>query len=54
MLPIIVAGSRPAAAGLAQSQHFDGNTSVDLHPSIIETPRSRVSFASHVLLNPIG
>ena len=54
MLPIIVAGSRPAVAVLAQSQHFDCNTSVDLHPSITETPRSRVSFASTVLLNPIG
>ena len=58
MLPIIVAGSRPAVAGLAQSQHFDCDTSVDLHrllhASITETPRSRVSLASTVLLNPIG
>jgi hypothetical protein len=58
MLPIIVAGSRPAVAGLAQSQHFDCDTSADLHrlrrASITETARSRVSFASTVLLNPIG
>jgi hypothetical protein len=58
MLPIIVAGSRPAVAGLAQRRHFDCNTSVDLlrllHARITETPRSRVSFASTVLLNPIG
>ena len=57
-LPIIVAGSRPAVAGLAQRRHFDCNTSVDLlrllHARITETPRSRVSFASTVLLNPIG
>src|SRR5665811_1297584 len=50
MLPIIVAGSRPAVAGLAQSQHFDCDTSADLHrlrrASITETARSRVSFAS--------
>src|ERR1035437_1915227 len=58
MLPIIVAGSRPAVAGLAQSQHFDCDTSADLHrlrrASITETARSRVSFASTVRLNPIG
>src|SRR5664280_3641890 len=58
MLPIIVAGSRPAVAGLAQSQHFDCDTSADLHrlrrASITETARSRLSFASTVLLNPIG
>src|SRR5664280_1146029 len=58
MLPIIVAGSRPAVAGLTQSQHFDCDTSADLHrlrrASITETARSRVSFASTVLLNPIG
>src|ERR1035437_1046034 len=58
MLPIIVAGSRPAVAGLAQSQHFDCDTSADLHrlrrASISETARSRVSFASTVRLNPIG
>src|ERR1022692_4671645 len=45
-------------AGLAQRRHFDCNTSVDLlrllHARITETPRSRVSFASTVLLNPIG
>jgi hypothetical protein len=54
MLPTIVAGSRPAVAGLAQRRHFDCNTSVDLlrllHARITETPRSRVSFASTVLL----
>src|SRR5664280_1628155 len=58
MLPIIVAGSRPAVAGLAQSQHFDCDTSADLHrlrrASITETARSRLSFASTVLLNPTG
>src|ERR1035437_8224541 len=58
MLPIIVAGSRPAGAGLAQSQHFDCDTSADLHrlrrASITETARSRVSVASTVRLNPIG
>ena len=58
MLPIIVAGSRPAATVLVQRRHFDCDTSVDLHrllhPSIAETPRSRVSLASTVLLNPIG
>jgi hypothetical protein len=58
MLPIIVAGSRPAATVLVQRRHFDRDTSVDLHrllhASITETPRSRVSLASTVLLNPIG
>jgi hypothetical protein len=58
MLPIIVAGSRPAATVLVQRRHFDCDTSVDLlrllHARITETPRSRVSFASTVLLNPIG
>src|ERR1022692_1762655 len=58
MLPIIVAGSRPAATVLVQRRHFDCDTSVDLHrllhASITETPRSRVSLASTVLLNPIG
>src|SRR5450759_557731 len=58
MLPIIVAGSRPAATVLVQRRHFDCDPSVDLHrwlhPSITETPRSRVSLASTVLLNPIG
>jgi hypothetical protein len=58
MLPIIVAGSRPAATVLVQRRHFDCDMSVDLHrllhASITETPRSRVSLASTVLLNPIG
>src|ERR1019366_326698 len=58
MLPIIVAGSRPAATVLVQRRHFDCDTSADLHrllhASITETPRSRVSLASTVLLNPIG
>src|ERR1019366_6140625 len=58
MLPIIVAGSRPAATVLVQRRHFDCDTSVDLHrllhASITETPRSRVPLASTVLLNPIG
>ena len=43
---------------MAFGRHFDCNTSVDLlrllHARITETPRSRVSFASTVLLNPIG
>jgi len=58
MLPIIVAGSRPATAPLAQRQHFDCDTSVDpprwLHVNITETGRSRPSSSSTVRLNPIG
>src|SRR5438067_3194983 len=58
MLLIIVAGSRPAAAVLAQRQHFDCDTSVELHrvlhASITETRRSCLSFASTILLDLIG
>ena len=58
MLPIIVAGSRPAAAVLAQRWYFDCDTSVELHrlqhASITDTGRSRVSTSSPVLLDPIG
>src|SRR5450830_1394531 len=60
MLPIIVAGSRPAAAVLAQKRPFNCDTSVDLyrlrhvHVNITETGRSRLPFSSTVLLNPIG
>src|SRR5664279_2700291 len=60
MLPIIVAGSRPAAAVLAQKRPFNCDTSVDLyrlrhvHVNITETGRSRLPFSSTGLLNPIG
>src|SRR5204863_1850156 len=58
MLPIIVAGSRPAAAVLAQTQHFDCNTSVNLHrllhAGIAKIGRSRVSIPSTVLFDPFG
>jgi len=60
MLPIIVAGSRPAAAVLAQKRPFNCDTSVDLyrlrhvHVNITETGRSHLPFSSTVLLNPIG
>jgi hypothetical protein len=60
MLPIIVAGSRPAAVALAQKRPFNCNTSVELHRlrlvhvNITETGRSRLPFSSTVLLNPIG
>src|ERR1019366_270337 len=60
MLPIIVAGSRPAAAVLAQKRPFNCDTSVDLyrlrhvHVNITETGRSHLPFPSTVLLNPIG
>ena len=57
MLPIIVAGSRPAAAVLAQRRYFDCDTSVELHrllhASITDTGRSRVSISSTVLFDPI-
>jgi hypothetical protein len=58
MLPIIVAGSRPATAPLAQSQHLDCDTSVEpprwLHVNITETGRSRPSSSSTARLDPIG
>jgi hypothetical protein len=58
MLPIIVAGSRPAATLLAQRRHFDCDTSVDpprwLHVNITETGQSRPSSSSTVRLDPIG
>jgi hypothetical protein len=58
MLPIIVAGSRPATAPLAQRRHFACDTSVDpprwLHLNITETGRSPPSSSSTVRLNPIG
>ena len=60
MLPIIVAGSRPAAVALAQKRPFNCNTSVELHRlrhvhvNIAETGRARLPFSSTGLLNPIG
>src|SRR5664280_3845578 len=60
MLPIIVAGSRPAAAALAQKRPFNCDTSVELHRlrhvhvNIAETGRARLPFSSTGLLNPIG
>src|SRR5450759_2172900 len=52
MLPIIVAGSRPAAAVLAQKRPFNCDTSVDLyrlrhvHVNITETGRSHLPCCS--------
>src|SRR5674476_1308007 len=60
MLPIIVAGSRPAAAVFAQKRPFNCDTSVELHRlrhvhvNIAETGRARLPFSSTGLLNPIG
>src|SRR5665811_1409544 len=60
MLPIIVAGSRPAVAGLAQSQHFDCDTSADLHRFARVSPKQRaLAYRSHrrccsTLSAPIG
>src|ERR1039458_10189496 len=52
------AGRGGACSKPALRLRYDCNTSVDLlrllHARITETPRSRVSFASTVLLNPIG
>jgi len=60
MLPIIVAGSRPAAAVLVQRRYFDCNTSVELHRlrlvhvNITETGRARIAISSPRLLWPVG
>src|ERR1019366_8930467 len=55
MLPIIVAGSRPAAVALAQKRPFKCNTSVELHRlrlvhvKITQKSRSRPTFSSTAL-----
>src|ERR1019366_10425065 len=60
MLPIIVAGSRPAAVSLAQKRPFNCDTSVELHRlqhvhvNITETGRTRVSISSAALIGPVG
>jgi transposase len=57
MLPIIVAGSRPAAAALAQKRPFNCDTSVELHQlrhvNITETGRARISISSAGLPDPV-